>query len=106
MLEKSGYKCSKCGWDKINPITKKTPLQVNHIDGDSKSSTEKNLEVLCPNCHSLTPNFGNLNKGNGRVKRREVMRRGSMSKVARSVCSAPATSSILVTSTKFPSGDV
>jgi hypothetical protein len=24
---------------------------------------------LCPNCHSLTPTYGFLNKGNGRKKR-------------------------------------
>jgi 5-methylcytosine-specific restriction endonuclease McrA len=31
---------------------------------------EKNLNLLCPNCHSLTPTYGSLNKGNGRLKRR------------------------------------
>ncbi len=42
---------------------------MNHIDGNSENNKEKNLELLCPNCHSLTPNFKGLNKGNGRHSR-------------------------------------
>jgi endogenous inhibitor of DNA gyrase (YacG/DUF329 family) len=61
-------KCQKCGWGEIHKITKKPPLQVNHIDGDFKNNTFENLELLCPNCHSLTPNFGALNT-NGRRSR-------------------------------------
>ena len=30
-----------------------------HIDGNNE---ESNLQLLCPNCHSLTPTFGALNK--------------------------------------------
>jgi len=70
MLEKSGNKCGKCGWSKIHPITKKFPLTINHIDGNARNSVEENLEVICPNCHSLTPNYGILNRGNGRAARR------------------------------------
>jgi len=76
MFNLSGHKCSKCGWDKINPITGKRPLQVNHIDGDSSNSKKENLEVLCPNCHSLTHNYGSLNRGKGRKKRNEILRLG------------------------------
>jgi hypothetical protein len=28
------------------------------------------LEILCPNCHSLTPTYGGLNRGKGRKLRR------------------------------------
>jgi endogenous inhibitor of DNA gyrase (YacG/DUF329 family) len=70
---KYGGKCSKCGWEKINETTGKKPLQVNHIDGDVENNKEGNLELLCPNCHSLTPNFGSLNKGSKRfVERRRI----------------------------------
>jgi hypothetical protein len=27
------------------------------------------LELLCPNCHSMTTTYGRLNKGSGRSKR-------------------------------------
>jgi hypothetical protein len=67
--EKYRAQCSQCGWSKKHPITKKIPLQVNHINGDSTDSKEINLELICPNCHALTPTYGILNKGNGRKSR-------------------------------------
>lgn len=57
------YQCSKCNWGEVNPFTNKTPLEVNHIDGNAANCLVSNLELICPNCHSLTPNFRNLNKG-------------------------------------------
>ena len=70
IIEKHGNKCSLCSWDKINPTTGKVPIQIDHIDGDYTNNKEENLRFLCPNCHSLTPTFGSLNKGKGREKRR------------------------------------
>ena len=58
--------CSRCGWAERNPVTQRVPLEIEHIDGDWRNSTEENLTVLCPNCHSLTPTFRNLNNGRGR----------------------------------------
>ncbi len=62
--------CSICGWDKTNPTTGRVPLEIDHIDGDSENNSEVNLRLICPNCHSLSPNFRNLNRGNGRSWRR------------------------------------
>jgi len=70
ILKENGCKCSACGWGKKNPITKKVPLQVHHIDGDATNTVLKNLQVLCPNCHSLTPNFGKLNPLGRELRRR------------------------------------
>ena len=64
--EKFKNKCSRCGWNKKHPITKKVPLEIEHIDGNSENNKEENLTLLCPNCHALTPFFKNLNRGNGR----------------------------------------
>ena len=69
MLEKADYKCSKCGWHEVNPTTGLIPLEVHHKDGNYRNNIEDNLEVLCPNCHSLTPNFKALNK-EGREERK------------------------------------
>ncbi len=69
LLEKYNHKCSICFWDKIHPLTGHVPLEVDHIDGNSENNSEGNLRILCPNCHSLTSSFRNLNKGNGRAWR-------------------------------------
>lgn len=70
IFQKYENKCCKCGWNEKNPKLNKSQLQINHIDGNPTNNTENNLELLCPNCHSLTPNFGGLNYGNGRKYRR------------------------------------
>jgi Zn finger protein HypA/HybF involved in hydrogenase expression len=67
--ETYGNKCIKCDWKEVNPKTGNIPVQLNHKDGNHKNNKEENLELLCPNCHSLTENFMNLNKGNGRKLR-------------------------------------
>lgn len=71
LIYKFGNKCMKCGWNEINSVTGLVPIQLEHKDGNSENHDLKNLKLLCPNCHSLTPTFGALNKGNGRTKRRE-----------------------------------
>lgn len=71
-LAKYNNKCQKCGWGQRNPVTNRIPLEIHHIDGDYRNNKEENLELLCPNCHSLTPNFGSLNKeGRGEANTRK-----------------------------------
>jgi len=71
LINKFGNKCMKCGWNEVNPVTGLVPIQLEHKDGNSENHELINLELLCPNCHSLTSTFGALNKGNGRTKRRD-----------------------------------
>jgi len=71
LFEKYNNKCCKCGWNEINSYSNKQPLEVEHIDGNSTNNKEENLELLCPNCHSLTPTYRALNTGNGRLNRRK-----------------------------------
>ena len=66
LLETSSEKCALCEWQVRNPLTGRVPLEVDHIDGDAENNIESNLRLLCPNCHSLTPHFRNLNKGHSR----------------------------------------
>jgi len=73
--EKHNGCCCKCGWSKMNPVTNKVPLEINHKDGDIDNNAESNLELLCPNCHSLTPNFGVLNAGKGKRGKKNVRTR-------------------------------
>lgn len=69
LFEKYERKCSECGWDKINLFTGKSPLEIDHVDGNPYNNSEENLKLICPNCHSLTATFKALNKGNGRKYR-------------------------------------
>ncbi len=71
LLDKFKNSCSSCGYNKENEFTKKSILEVHHINGDHKNNFEENLTLLCPNCHALTHNFRSRNKGNGRVSRRK-----------------------------------
>ena len=66
LIKTGDEKCSLCSWNKMHSLTNKVPLEVDHIDGNSRNNHCNNLRLLCPNCHSLTPHFRNLNKGFGR----------------------------------------
>lgn len=75
LLEKYGDKCALCGWNKKNSSTGYSPLEVDHLDGNSENNCIENLRILCPNCHSLTPSFRNLNKGKGRSWRKQYLKK-------------------------------
>lgn len=61
-----GHQCECCKlttW--LNePIT----LELHHKDGDKLNNDLDNLQLLCPNCHSLTENWRGRNNGNGKAK--------------------------------------
>lgn len=44
-------KCEKCGIDSW--LGEKAPLELDHIDNDHFNNELSNLQILCPNCHSL-----------------------------------------------------
>lgn len=76
LIDKHGAKCMKCGWSEINPYSGTTPIELEHKDGNSENNSLDNLELLCPNCHSLTKTYKGLNRGNGRHQRMERYRNG------------------------------
>ncbi|MEK7619185.1 MAG: HNH endonuclease signature motif containing protein [Patescibacteria group bacterium] len=53
--------CEECGWAKMSPDGR-TPLELDHINGDSMDNRLDNLRVLCPNCHSLKPTHRGRNR--------------------------------------------
>lgn len=56
-LIKAGYKenkCEDCGINKWNE--KDLGLELHHKDRNKLNNRLENLAILCPNCHSLTPN--------------------------------------------------
>lgn len=73
LFDKFNNKCQKCGWGEVNIFTNRIPLQIHHIDGDCTNNVEDNLQLLCPNCHSLTNNFGSRNKDSKRIYRKQKL---------------------------------
>ena len=66
LTELQNNKCSFCKnsmW-----MGKKISLSLHHVDGNFRNNVIKNLTLLCPNCHSQTPNYGRKNTGNGRPR--------------------------------------
>lgn len=55
-----GNKCEECGLSEWRG--KKLTIQMHHIDGNPDNNIAENLILLCPNCHSVTPNFGIKNQ--------------------------------------------
>ena len=79
LIKLHGFKCMECGWDKINPVSKKCPVELEHMDGNSQNNLPENLKLLCPNCHSLTPTYKALNVGKGRFSRMQRYNEGKSS---------------------------
>lgn len=76
--EKCGEACVICGWNQKNGVTNKVPLEIDHVDGNSENNREENLRLICPNCHSLSANYRNLNYGHGRVWRKNKYRKNEV----------------------------
>ena len=55
LIYKRGYRCENCGNSEWGDT--QIPLEVHHIDGDSLNNEIDNLQLLCPNCHSITSNW-------------------------------------------------
>jgi len=57
LFEENGNKCQNCLFEYTDPKTGKGPFQIHHIDGDNTNWKRENVQILCLNCHWLTPNF-------------------------------------------------
>ena len=66
------YRCEKCQrteWEG-NPI----PLELHHINGDNKDNRIENLQLLCPNCHSITDNYCGRKLRKNRIKKEKAQK--------------------------------
>lgn len=62
-------KCEECGINEWNG--KKIVCELDHINGNNIDNRIENLKILCPNCHSQTPNFRGRNKVSIKPKKDE-----------------------------------
>lgn len=66
ILYEQNEKCNKCGLDEW--LGQELILEIEHKDGNHHNNKRKNLEMLCPNCHSLTKTWRGRNKQNNKNK--------------------------------------
>lgn len=60
-------KCALCGVSTWLDV--KLPLELHHKDGNHYNNELSNLDILCPNCHSIQESNSGANAGNYAVKR-------------------------------------
>jgi hypothetical protein len=70
LMEKQKETC-KCGWGEENPISNSVCLDLHHKDGNANNNVLSNVELLCPNCHSLTDTYkrvGSIKRKSSRIR--------------------------------------
>lgn len=67
LLQEACNACGICEWMGLP-----APLQLDHIDGNRLNNVLRNLQLLCPNCHALTPTFGGRNKSSAVISAEQL----------------------------------
>jgi predicted nucleic acid-binding Zn ribbon protein len=72
LMLKYDSKCQKCGWGVQNPTSGTVCLDMHHADGNANNNVLSNVEILCPNCHSLTDTYKRVgkNRKSSRINRK------------------------------------
>ena len=60
LIKLRGQQCECC--KNTTWLNQPINVEVHHIDGDKSNNQLENLQLLCPNCHSYTDNYGSKNK--------------------------------------------
>ena len=55
LLVEQSFKCARCGRDIWLGVA--LPLEREHKDGNNKNNARENVEMICPNCHAITPTW-------------------------------------------------
>ena len=61
------YKCECCG--NTEWMGQPIPLELHHLNGINNDNRLSNLQILCPNCHAQTENFGSKGKGTAIIRK-------------------------------------
>lgn len=64
------HKCEKCGNHKW--LDDLIPIELHHVNGNCRDNRLNNLQILCPNCHTLTDNYGSKNI---KIKREQPLKK-------------------------------
>jgi transposase-like protein len=67
-------RCERCGIEQW--LGEPLSMALHHVNGDGFDNRLENISILCPNCHSQTPNFSGRNIKRVRVTR-ELTRLGA-----------------------------
>jgi predicted nucleic acid-binding Zn ribbon protein/Zn finger protein HypA/HybF involved in hydrogenase expression len=59
------HRCENC--NNTEWLGQPIPIELHHIDGDNSNNLLENLQILCPNCHSLTETFRSKNLKNRNI---------------------------------------
>jgi len=72
ILREQNYCCAMC---KVKEFWNNLPLkfELDHISGDRKDESRKNLRLVCPNCHSQTDTYKTTKTNLKRYSDEEVM---------------------------------
>lgn len=62
----NNFRCNRCGWTHDFGGNSLPPLEISHIDGNFSNNNLNNLELLCPNCHSVEGRINPVKSGKGR----------------------------------------
>ena len=73
LIETRRDNCDRCGFATPEEwkLAYSSIITMDHIDGNCHNNDPSNLQLLCPNCHAMTPTYGSRNKGSGRAHRRK-----------------------------------
>ena len=72
LIDIRGHQCECC--KNTQWLNKPINLEVHHKNGNKCDCTENNLQLLCPNCHSYTDNFGSKNLINKFYSDEEILK--------------------------------
>lgn len=69
-------KCNRCGNNEWlgQPIT----FELEHKDGNRENNSRSNLEILCPNCHSMTETWCGRKNGVRRKRLEKLLKQAGM----------------------------
>ncbi len=68
-------RCEYCGWAEVSKDGR-VPVELDHINGDRHDNRLENLQILCPNCHSLQPTHRgrNIKRRGGEIGKRATLK--------------------------------